>query len=179
MAELDITFTGKLAADCRSLLIDNVESIIRILRVHQETSLEINITKFHRKRTDAQNRWCWGYAIVTVRAWMLETTGEAPSKEALYTFFRVHIIGDEPVVETIDGVDIIVLKGKRFSQCTTVEFSERSEKIIAYYAEKGLELNFPDTESNNYMNSVEEDIERFCRKCGKTHAGSCNQIKDE
>ena len=176
MAELDMTFTGKLSEDCRSIEIDNVSSIVRMLRVHKDVPLEINITKFHRRRTDAQNRWIWGYAIVKVRAFQLETTGECSSKEALYTFFRVKIVGDEPIVENIDGVDVIVLKGKRFSQQTTVEFSTNAEKIIKYYAERGLDLSFPDIASNNYINS-EGDIDRYCRRCGKTHSGNCDQLK--
>jgi hypothetical protein len=149
MAELDITITGKLSEDCKSILIDNVESILRILYIHKDTPLEVNLKKFHRIRTAAQNRYCWGLMIPTVRAWQLETTGECNSKEALYAFFRVHIIGDEMVIEEVDGKDVPLVKGKRFSQCTTVEFAERVDKIILYYAEKGLEIPLPVLGSNN------------------------------
>ena len=177
MAELDITITGKLSEDCRSILIDNAQGILRVLYTAKDVPLEINITKFHLQRTAAQNRWIW-LTAVKVQVFLLETTGEYHSKEAIYAFFRTGIVGDEAVVETIDGKDCIVLKGKRFSQKTTVEFSTDCEKIILYYAEKGLEITFPDIKGNNYINSVEEDIERFCRKCGKTHSGNCD-IKDE
>ena len=182
MAELEMTFSGKFSKDCKSIVIDYADSILRLLYPHKDTQLEITIKKFHRKRTDAQNRWIWGYAIITVQAWMKETTGSYPSKEALYAFFRVKIIGDEPVIEEVDGVDVIVLQGKRFSQCTTVEFSERAEKVIAYYAERDLELKFLDPKSNclttDFMKDFSKDIV-YCRQCGKAHAGYCSTLKDE
>jgi hypothetical protein len=151
MADLDITVSGKLSEDCKSILIDNVQSILRILYVHKDTPLEINLKKFHRERTSAQNRYCWGVMIPCVRAWQLETTGECSSKDALYAFFRIKIIGDEPTVENVDGVDVIILGGKRFSQCTTVEFAERVDKIIVYYAERGLTIPLPVAGTNNTL----------------------------
>jgi hypothetical protein len=151
MADIDYTFEGKLSDDCKSLVINYATTIMRQLVPIKDIPLEIHITKFHRQRTAAQNRYIWGYLIVTVRAWMKECTGSCPSKEALYAFFRVHIVGDEATVETIDGQDIIVLGGKRFSQKTTVEFAEDVDKIILYYAEQGLELQSPDPKSNNML----------------------------
>jgi hypothetical protein len=147
-SDYEYTFSGKLTEDCKGLTIDFATTVIRLLYPIKEDILEINIKKFRKKRTDRQNRWIWGYAIITVQAFLKETTGSYPSKEALYTFFRVNIVGDEPVVENVHGVDVIVLKGKRFSQCTTVEFSERAEKIIRYYAEMGLELKFEEKSDN-------------------------------
>ena len=151
MAELDITVTGKFSEDCRTLEIDNVDSIRRILYLHKDTPLEINIKKFHRNRTVAQNAWMWGVCIVTIRAWMLETTGETPSKEAIYAFLRIKVIGHEVVIEEVSGVEIPVVSGKRFSQMTTIEFSEAVDKIIAYYAELGCEIKLPIPKSNNYF----------------------------
>jgi hypothetical protein len=183
MAELDITITGKLSEDCKSILIDNVESIIRILYIHKDTPLEVNLKKFHRQRTVAQNSYVWGVMIPTIRSWQLETTGSCNSEEAIYAFLRITVIGDEVVIEEVQGVDTAVVKGKRFSQCTTVEFAERVDKIILYYAERGLEIKLPVPKSNNYLNNFSRDTEvdlvTFCRKCGTAHSGKCNQIKDE
>jgi hypothetical protein len=93
----------------------------------------------------------WGVCIVTIRAWMLETTGECPSKEAIYAFLRIKVIGHEVVIEEINGVEIPVVSGKRFSAMTTTEFSEAVDKIIAYYAELGCEIKLPIPKSNNYF----------------------------
>lgn len=149
--KFEYTFTGKLSEDFRSLRIDYALQMMRLFQDLKDIPLEITIKKFRKQRTLAQNRWIWGYAIITVQAWTKERTGSYPSKEALYAFFRSKIIGDEVIIEEIDGAEVLVLQGKRFSQCNTVEFSERCEKIINYYAERGLELKFPDSKSNNLL----------------------------
>jgi hypothetical protein len=143
MSDIDYTFEGKLSDDCKSLVINYATTIMRQLVPIKDIPLEIHITKFHRQRTSAQNRYCWGVLIPTVQAWQKETTGEFNSKDALYAFFRKTIIGDDVVVEEVDGTQQLILKGKRFSQCTTVEFAERVDKIILHYAEKGLEIPVP------------------------------------
>ena len=150
-SDYEYTFTGKLSDDCLTLKIDHGQNIARILYPFKEDKLEITIKKFYHQRSIAQNSWIWGVCIPTVRGWMRERTGSAPSAEALSTDFRIKIIGEEPIIEEVDGVDVIVLKGKRFSQCTTIEFSERVEKIVAYYAERGLEIPLPQPKTNNYI----------------------------
>ena len=151
MAELDITMTGKLSEDCRTLEIDQVDSIIRILRTHKDTPLEINIKKFHRLRTAAQNRYIWGLVIPEIRKWQIETTGECNTKEGLYAFLRISVVGQEVVIEEVHGVDTPIIKGKRFSEMTTVEFAEAIDKVILHYAEKGLEIPPPVPKTGNFI----------------------------
>jgi hypothetical protein len=149
--ELDITVTGRLAEDCRSILIDNAQSILRVLYTAKDVPLEINITKFHRKRTAAQNRYIWGLIIPTIRRWQIETTGECNSKDGLYAFLRISIVGQEVIIDTVEGKDCPVIKGKHFSGMTTVEFNEAVDKIILHYGEKGLEIPLPIPGSNNTL----------------------------
>jgi hypothetical protein len=151
MAELDLTITGKLSEDCRSILIDNAQGILRVLYTAKDVPLEINITKFHRQRTAAQNRYIWGLVIPTVRQWQIETSGECNSKDGLYAFFRISIVGQEVVIDTVEGKDCPVIKGKHFSAMTTVEFNEAIDKIILHYAELGLEIPLPVPGSNNTL----------------------------
>jgi len=158
MADLDFTFTGKLAQDCRSILIDFTPSFARLLYPHVDTPLEINIKKFHKKRSVAQNAWMWGVCIPTIRAWMKENDGECPSKEAIYAFLRTAVVGQEVIVETVHGIDVFVIKGKRFSEMTTVEFSEAVEKIILHYAEMDLEIKLPIPKTNNYITDYLKDM---------------------
>lgn len=150
-AEFDYTFTGKLSPDCKSLEIDFASSIARQLYPIKDVQLQINITKFHRNRTIAQNNYIWGVVIPTVRAWMREMNGECPSKEGLYAFLRIGVVGQEVVIETIDGVDTPIVSGKRFSEMTTVEFAEAIDKIVLHYANKGLEIQLPQPKTNNYI----------------------------
>jgi hypothetical protein len=155
--EFEYTFTGKLSADCRSLQIDFAEKIARILQPIRETQLEITIKKFFRQRSLAQNAWMWGVCIPTIRAWMKERTGSCPSAEAIYAFLRIKVVEHEVVIETIDGIDVPVVTGKRFSQMNTVEFSESVEKIILHYAERGLEIPLPKPKTNNYITDFVKD----------------------
>jgi len=147
----EFTVTGKLNDDLTALIIDNGPGIKRLLFYLKDDILEITFKKFRRQRSLAQNSWLWGVCIPTVRAWMKETTGECPSAEAMYAFFRISIVGHEVIIETINGKDIPVVTGKRFSQMNTVEFSESVEKIIRYYAELGLEIPLPVPKTNNYI----------------------------
>jgi hypothetical protein len=149
--EFDYTFTGTLSKDCKSLDIDFASTIQRQLRPLFGEQMQINITKFHRDRTLAQNNYVWGIVIPTIRAWQKETTGECNTKEAIYAFLRTGIVGDEVIIETVDGVDTLVITGKRFSQCNTVEFAERVDKVIAYYAERDLVIPVPIPKTNNYL----------------------------
>lgn len=184
MAEIDMTFTGQLSEDCKSIKIDHADSILRLLSPIKDIILEINIKKFYRQRTAAQNRYCHGVMIPTVQAWQKETTGTCSSHDALYAFFRVHIIGDEPVIEEVEGIEVIIMTGKRFSECTTVEFVERVDKIIAYYEPKGCIIPLPVPKSNNLISDFMRDYSKdivYCRICKKAHAGRCNpeDLKDE
>jgi hypothetical protein len=150
-ADFDYTFSGKLSPDLKSLAIDFASTIPRLLVPLLDIPLEINIKRFHKNRTAAQNRWIWGLVIPVVQAFQRETTGACNSKDALYAFFRKHIIGDEVRMEIVDGKETIILEGKKFSQCTTVEFNERIDKITAFYAERGCTIPPPVPGSNNLI----------------------------
>ncbi len=95
----------------------------------------------------------WGVLVPYVREFVKENTGSAPSKEAIYAFLRIKIVGQEVVIEEVDGFDIPVIVGKRFSHMNTVEFAEAVDKIIAYYADQGLEIPVPQDENlpENFM----------------------------
>jgi hypothetical protein len=141
--DFDYTVTGKFSDDLRSIIIDSGGLLIRLFQLIKDTPLEITIRPFYKQRTSAQNRWIWGVAVVEVRAFLKETTGECPSKDAIYAYFRTKVLGHEPVVEMVQGEEIIVIKGKHFSQMTTVEFSEAVDKIVAYYDSIGCTIHLP------------------------------------
>jgi hypothetical protein len=149
MSDIDITVTGKFSPDCKSVQIDHADTFLRLLLPHKDVPLEITLKKFHRQRTLAQNNYIWGVVIPTLRAWMKERTGSCPTKEGLYAYLRIAVVGQEVVIEEVNGIDIPVVSGKKFSQMTTVEFAEAIDKIILHYAEQGLEIPVPDSKTNN------------------------------
>ncbi len=151
----DYTVTGKFSDDLRSIIIDSGGLLVRLFQTIKDTPLEITIRPFYKQRTAAQNRWIWGVAVVTVQAFLKETTGVLHSKDAIYVFLRVKVLGHEPVIETVQGVEIIVIKGKHFSQMNTVEFSEAAEKIIDYYEPLGCIIEFP--KGNNTITDFLKD----------------------
>jgi len=147
----EITVVGELSSDGQSLTISNSARAKRLWKHLQGTQLEITFKKFYRKRSLAQNRYIHGVLVPDVVQFLLETTGVTHSKEAIYAFLRMRVIGNEMWVETIDDQDVIFLSGKRFSQMNTKEFSEAVEKIVAYYAERGLQIRLPKERTNNLI----------------------------
>ena len=144
MTNTEFTVKGKLSPDCQSLEIENAYRISRMFRHLQDIDLEIVFKKFYKKRSNAQNRWIWGPCVsMTLIPWYKENEGVTYTKEGIYAFLRTHVVGQEVVIEHIGGVDVAVIHGKRFSQMTTVEFSDAVEKIVLYYAERGLEIPLP------------------------------------
>ena len=155
--DFDYTFTGKFSEDLRSLIIDSGGLLLRAFYPLKENALEIRIRPYYKRRTDAQNRYIWGVVIPCIRAWMKETTGQTPpTAEAIYVFLRVHVCEQEPVIEMILGQEVVVIKGKHFSQMSTVEFSDAIDgKILPYYDERGCVIPLP--KGNNTLNDFAKD----------------------
>jgi len=154
------TFTGNLSPDCHRLEIDHASGLSRVLKSLINDKLEITIKKFYRKRSLAQNNWIWGPCIITIRAWMKETTGVTPPPpEAIYAYIRQHpeMGAQEIELFAIDGMEVFTFKGKAISEMTTVEFSELVERIVLFYGEKGLEIPLPKPKSNNLITDFLDD----------------------
>jgi len=155
MRDEEFTVTGYLSEDYNYLLIDNPSIIKRACKFLKGEKLEITFKKFYKKRTAAQNRWLWGICIEDIRRWLYETTGERHSKQAIYTFLMTKVLGYDIQSEIIDGKEILFLEGKRFSEMTTLEFSDAVEKIYNYYAERGLQIRMPRPNTNNLITDYE------------------------
>jgi len=154
---IDYTVLGKLSPDLTSLEIDHAEPMKRLLKNLEGLTLEINIKRFFHQRSLAQNRWIWGICITTIQAWLKETNGEFPDKDTVYAFLRIRVVGHGVVIREMDGFEVPVIEGKRFSQMTTVEFSDAVEKIVEYYALRGLEVPLPKPKGNNLINEYLND----------------------
>lgn len=157
MTNKELTVTGKFVDRFRRIEIEFADHLYRMLSPFGEDILEVTVKKFYRNRSSAQNRWMWGVCIPTIMSWNKETTGSTPSKEAMYAYLRAGVVGHEMVIEIVNGMDIPVIKGKRFSKMTTVEFSEAVEKIVEHYAGLGLEIPLPKEGTNNLISDYLKD----------------------
>lgn len=119
--------------------------------------LETIIKPFRYKRSKAQNNWLWGVAVCTILAWHKETTGEKLTKETIYVYLNVNVLGNSPEIKEILGQEVIVMTGKRFSQMTTKEFCDAVEIIISTYDKLGCHIPLPKEKTNNLLNDFIED----------------------
>lgn len=119
----------------------------RIFQIVYAESLEIVFKVFRNQRSGAQNRWIWGVAVPTVRAWMLETQGEKYTPDEVYAWLRISVLGYKPVIKDIGGEEVVTMTGKRFSAMNTKEFSEAMQLIVDVMAERDCLIPLP-RESN-------------------------------
>lgn len=154
--DFEYVFTGKFSDNLQNLVIDSGGLLLRAFYPIKDNELEIRIRPYYKRRTDAQNRYIWGVVIPTIRAWIKESTGEIPATaEALYVFLRVHVCEQQPAIEVILGEEVVVIKGKHFSQMSTVEFADAIDKIIAYYDARDCIIPLP--KGNNTLNDFAKD----------------------
>lgn len=147
----EITVLARFSPDLSSLVIANANKLGRVFRPLMDDDLEITIKKFYRQRSAAQNRWMWGVCIPSVIGFFKETQGESPSKDAIYAWLRTHVLGQELVLEEVQGVEVPIMKSKKFSQMTTVEFSDAVDVIVQYFDELDHEIPLPKEGTNNLI----------------------------
>lgn len=150
-----INLTGELTEDCTHLRLDHSSALWRILQSLKGQKLEIMFWVFRYKRSDAQNRYIHGVIVPTVRAWYKETNGEVKSHDEVYTWLRIGLLGQAPVIGEFMGVEIITMSGKRFSKMTTKEFAEATDTILKLMAEKGCIIQEP--KQNNFLSDFVQD----------------------
>lgn len=145
MAREDRVFelSGELTDSCDGIMFDVSRHLWRVLGPLKGKKLLVKFGVLRHKRSDAQNRYIWGVMVPTVQAWFKETTGEVKSKDEVYTWFRVGLLGDKPVITEVMGCEVITMSGKRFSQMNTKEFGEAVDMILQLMAEKGCVIPEP------------------------------------
>ena len=127
----------------------------RVLEKLIGKDLEVNFRLFKYRRTEAQNRWLWGVAYVTIAAWYKETQGETVSKEAIHAHTLQEILDYKIEVEEFMGREVLVVKGKSTSQLSTKEFSDLVDKLVAYWAYYDCYIQLP--KENNFLSDFVKD----------------------
>lgn len=153
--EREFTVLGELNEDCSAILIHHYKPMARIIRILKGKTLEITFKVFRAIRSDRQNRYIWGVVVPTVRAWMLETNGTAPSKDGVYLWLRKSLLGDQLQVEEFLGEQLITMGGKRFSAMNTKEFADAIDTIVKEMALKGCVIPLP--RENNLLSDFLRD----------------------
>lgn len=138
--------TGELSEDFKSIKLEHGGIMRRLFQPWAGKKLLVNVTQFRRRRSDRQNRWIHGPCINRIRVWEGERTGETPSHDEVYTFLRT-LCGCNLKIAKLYGQEVITMTGKRFSQMTTVEFSEAMETIMLFFGKKGCTIDPPKGES--------------------------------
>jgi hypothetical protein len=168
MEEKEYTIVGNLSDNPKELSdgemyikISHWRVFRRILRewLFDNKELEIDIRVLRYKRSLAQNRWMWGVCVPTVRAFVKETSGEVKSKDAIYYWLNTAIVGRDVVIENVMGIEVPVVKGKKFSEMNTKEFSDAVEKIVRHFDALGCHISLPI--NNNTLNDhiTQKDME--------------------
>lgn len=131
----------------------------RLLKKYVETEkpLEITISIHRRQRSLAQNRWIWGICVPTVQGWLKDTQGIKYTRDEVYYYLNSAVLRRKTEIKEMAGEEVIILEGKRFSQMTTLEFSEAVDEISAYFADRGLEIPMPKAGSNNLVSNYLND----------------------
>lgn len=140
--------------DCSALQLTHFRMLRRALKkfVGKELILTINILKY--KRSDAQNRYMWGVVVKYVKHWLKETKGETYTSNQVYTWLRIVLLAEEPVVTIIAGREIIEMTGKRFSAMSTAEFAIAVDTIREKMLAKGLDI--PEPQKGKKHNMIHE-----------------------
>ena len=148
---------GQLTEDCSYIYIPHYKIYQRELKKWVGKDLSIHLEVLRATRSSRQNRYIHGVICKWVGAWLEETQGEIYSHNEVYTWLRVKLLKEEPIVKTILGTEVIVMTGKRFSEMTTKEFSVAVEVILAKMAKRGCVIPIPKPKGTNMIHEFLSD----------------------
>lgn len=143
---------GEFTEDTQYLFLPFYKVYRRAFKKFVGTEVRVTITPLVYKRSDAQNRYLWGYIVPAVKDWLYETQGEKYSPDYVYTWLRIELLGEVPKIATIMGTEIVTMVGKRFSQMSVQEFTVAVDTIKAKMSERGLILKDP--RKNNMLHEL-------------------------
>ena len=145
---------GRVAPDGVSLQFDFPGTVRQLFFPLVDKDLCIEVSKFSKSRSLKQNRWLWGVAYVLIKDWLAETQGEAYTLDDIHAHNLQVIQPRTTEFKNLLGEEVIVVKQKKTSQMSTVEFNEMKERLQAWYADVGLEIPDPvrDSLTTDYVN---------------------------
>lgn len=151
-----LNLLGKFTDDGKFIEIDESFVHLRMFKPYMFKELEVEVSIYKKKRTDAQNRYFHGVCCVRIIAfekrngatWLENLT----SKEAMETI-KAHIYSNvlkqRITMRVVQGKEVMVQTGKRMSEMNVEEFTNAVEEIRSQYAEIGCDI--PDPIANGFM----------------------------
>jgi len=131
---------------------ENVDLKNFLIQEYQGKKVELNLTKPKRNRSQKQNRWYWGVAVLAVQLGIKEQTGVLHDKELIHATILNAVGGIKMETVNIMGMNVIKVEQKRTSNMSTTEFNQFKESVQLHFAEKGIEI--PDPIQDNYFNQL-------------------------
>jgi hypothetical protein len=130
--------------------INDQRTVESILRNFYDKDVIITIKPYRKSRSNAQNRWYWGVAIMAIIPQLKEQTGEVYTKEEIHRYHLEEVIGVDHRIRNILGKTVIIFDDISTSKMSTKEFGEFKDTIQAYWAERDIII--PDPNQENFLN---------------------------
>lgn len=127
----------------------------RILKPLMGQKLEVGFKVLKYQRSQAQNKWLWGVAYITIASWYKDTNGYTITKDAIHAHTLQEILDYKIRTGEINGKEVIYIDGKSTSALSVKEFSEMKDKLQVYWAERGCYI--PDPRGNNFLSDYLDD----------------------
>jgi hypothetical protein len=96
----------------------------------------VELCRYHKRRTDAQNRWYWP-AYVQPFAQYRRDQGEEFTDQQAHEFYKGEFlnVGETRIVSPVTGEEIVRKKTGSTKDLNTAQFSEYLEKCAKFLAE--------------------------------------------
>lgn len=153
--DIELEVMGSLTEDCKFIEITHSQLIKRVIRKLVGEPLVVKFKKFYPKRSDRQNRYLYGVVIPCIAAWYRENTGVKIDKEDVKDWVYRELLGATSRPYVIGGVEYHRYQFKRFSQMTTMEFTEAVETIRDKMAE--FDCHIPAPTRNNFITDFTDE----------------------
>jgi hypothetical protein len=138
--------SGKLADDCKSVIFDRGNSLVRILPNWLNKPIHVVISLLDEDRSLQQNKYFHAVICGIIGDFLKETQGRTFTMDQIKMFIYVEVLGAEFVEVEIAQRTYYELTIKRSHQWGKKEFSEKKEAIQKFFAELDIMIPDPDPE---------------------------------
>lgn len=142
-----IELLGQFTDDGRYLVIDSEHVMPRLFKPYQDKTLLIVVDEYKKNRSSAQNRYFHGVVVPAIidfekgrGADWLKNTPKKDATELIKTYIYQNVLKQSIIAETINGMEVIVITGKKMSEMNTEEFSHAVEEIRDFYGALGCSI---------------------------------------
>lgn len=122
--------------------IDSIEARSKVTKAVSEIQgkpmMQVEIKEYKEDRSAEQNAYLWGVVYPTIRNFVLESTGENHTCEAIHEWCKDEFINAEP--KKVMGKLILIKSTKGGKK----KFSEYLERVFHHFAEIGCVIPDPE-----------------------------------